>query len=46
MLEKFLLTIVTRGEFTTGESASILEHFGLNWVIELDQEFERLLNEK
>jgi hypothetical protein len=46
LLEKFLLTIVTRGEFTTGESASILEYFGLNWVIELDQEFERLLNEK
>jgi hypothetical protein len=46
LLEKFLLTIVTLGEFTTGESASILEYFGLNWVIELDQEFERLLNEK
>ena len=46
LLEKFLLTIVTRGEFETGESASILQYFGLNWVIELDQEFKRLLNEK
>lgn len=44
LLEKFLLTIVTRGDFTTTESASILEYFGLNWLLELDNEYNRLIS--
>ena len=44
LLEKFLLTIVTRGDFSTGESASILEYFGLNWLLELDKEYNRLIS--
>ena len=45
LLEKFLLTIVTRGEFATGESASILEYFGLNWLLELDNDYNRLISD-
>ena len=44
LLEKFLLTIVTRGDFTTGDSALILEYFGLNWLLELDKEYNRLIS--
>jgi hypothetical protein len=44
LLEKFLLTIVTRGDFTTDQSSSILEYFGLNWLLELDNEYNRLIS--
>lgn len=44
LLKKFLLTIVTRGDFATGDSALILEYFGLNWLLELDKEYNRLIS--
>ena len=45
LIEKFLLTIVSRGDFTTGESAWILQYFGLNWLLELDNEYNRLISD-
>lgn len=44
LLENFLLTIVTRRDFTTDDSAPILEYFGLNWLLELDNEYNRLIS--
>jgi hypothetical protein len=45
LLERLLLNIVSKRENLKEElNIQILKHYGLDWVIELDQEYERLIS--
>ena len=45
LLERLLLNIVSKRENLTDElNIQILIHYGLNWVIELDNEYEKLIS--
>ena len=47
LLERLLLNIVSKRENLKEEhNIQILKHYGLEWVIELDNEYERLISEK
>jgi hypothetical protein len=45
LLERLLLNIVSKRENLKDElNINILKHYGLDWVIELDKEYEKLIN--
>ena len=45
LLERLLLNIVaTRENLKNDLNIQILKYYGLDWMIELDQEFERLIS--
>ena len=45
LLERLLLNIVSKRENLKDElNIQILNHYGLNWVIELDNEYEKLIS--
>ena len=45
LLERLLLNIVSKRENLTDElNIQILKHYGLDWVIELDNEYEKLIS--
>jgi len=45
LLERFLLNIVSnRNKFKVASNIEILKYYGLDWLLELENEYEKLIN--